>query len=173
MFNKILVALDDSVIGEQVLERAISLSKVLGANLMLLHVTAPIFDPYPVPPRETVGEVDLPLHMTSIGAYIENLQIRNKLGLELIQTYAKQAKAALYPDSEQIPDATIQIETNHKFGTPGRTICDVAREWNADLIVVGRRGLRGIAEMVLGSVSNYVVHHAPCTVLLLNTEQPE
>ncbi|NEO65320.1 MAG: universal stress protein, partial [Moorea sp. SIO4G2] len=35
------------------------------------------------------------------------------------------------------------------------------------LIVLGRRGLGGLKEMVLGSVSNYVVHHAPCSVLVV------
>ncbi|RMG10302.1 MAG: universal stress protein, partial [Cyanobacteria bacterium J055] len=35
------------------------------------------------------------------------------------------------------------------------------------LIIVGRRGRQGIEEAVLGSVSNYVVHHAPCSVLAI------
>jgi nucleotide-binding universal stress UspA family protein len=43
----------------------------------------------------------------------------------------------------------------------------VARTWNADLIVIGRRGLRGLAEMFLGSVSNHVIHHAHCSVLVV------
>ena len=43
----------------------------------------------------------------------------------------------------------------------------LAKDWNADLIIMGRRGLTGLSEMFLGSVSNYVVHHASCSVLLI------
>jgi glycosyltransferase involved in cell wall biosynthesis len=39
--------------------------------------------------------------------------------------------------------------------------------WDADLVVMGRRGLSGIKEMFLGSVSNYIIHHVPCSVLIV------
>ncbi|WP_442949349.1 universal stress protein [Nostoc sp.] len=39
--------------------------------------------------------------------------------------------------------------------------------WGADLIVLGRRGLKGFAELLAGSVSNHVVHHSPCSVLVV------
>ena len=38
------------------------------------------------------------------------------------------------------------------------------------MIVVGSRGLKGLKEMFLGSVSNYVTHHAPCSVLIVRSE---
>ncbi|MEL6786783.1 MAG: universal stress protein, partial [Cyanobacteria bacterium J06607_15] len=50
---------------------------------------------------------------------------------------------------------------------PGRTICDRAQTWSVDLILVGSRGLTGAKEVMLGSVSNYVTHHAPCSVLIV------
>jgi nucleotide-binding universal stress UspA family protein len=53
-------------------------------------------------------------------------------------------------------------------------ICQVAKDWGAELIMVGRRGNSGLSELILGSVSNYVVHHAHCSVLivqLLDTEK--
>jgi nucleotide-binding universal stress UspA family protein len=43
----------------------------------------------------------------------------------------------------------------------------MARSWPADLIVIGRRGRTGLKEALMGSVSNYVVHHAPCTVMVV------
>lgn len=61
------------------------------------------------------------------------------------------------------------IQTKFTMGTgnPSRIICDVASNWNAELIVIGRRGMSGINELFLGSVSNYVVHHALCSVLTI------
>jgi len=60
----------------------------------------------------------------------------------------------------------IIITTEVFRGSPDRCIVERAREWNADLIVVGSHG-RGFWGRLLGSVSNGVVHHAPCTVLVV------
>ena len=48
------------------------------------------------------------------------------------------------------------------FGDPARRICDLARELNVDLIVVGSRGLSAIDRLLLGNVSAAVVQRAPC-----------
>ena len=51
-----------------------------------------------------------------------------------------------------------------RVGEPASTIVDSAREWSADLIVVGSRGLTGIKRVLLGSVALHVATHAPCSV---------
>jgi nucleotide-binding universal stress UspA family protein len=51
-------------------------------------------------------------------------------------------------------------------GDPGKVLIAEAEEWGADLIVVGTRGQNAVARALLGSVSTYVVHHAPCDVLV-------
>jgi nucleotide-binding universal stress UspA family protein len=55
------------------------------------------------------------------------------------------------------------ISTDHclVYGDPEKQICQIANEWQADTIVIGRRGYLGLKELWLGSVSNYVLHHAP------------
>ncbi|MHC5743836.1 MAG: universal stress protein [Nostoc sp.] len=59
-------------------------------------------------------------------------------------------------------------ESSYQTGDPGTNICDLARSWGAGfLIVLGRRGLKGTAQTLAGSVSNHVVHHAPCSVLVV------
>jgi nucleotide-binding universal stress UspA family protein len=55
--------------------------------------------------------------------------------------------------------------TGNLVGNPGETICAIAQEWKADLIIIGHRGLSGVNELIKGSVSNHVFHHAPCSVL--------
>ena len=42
--------------------------------------------------------------------------------------------------------------------------------YGADLIAIGSHGRRGLNELVLGSVSNYVLHHVSCSVLLIHPE---
>jgi hypothetical protein len=62
-------------------------------------------------------------------------------------------------------DRRISADCRH----PGPTICKLAHDWPADLIVLGNRGRSGMAELLLGSVSNYVLHHAACSVLVVKT----
>ena len=59
-------------------------------------------------------------------------------------------------------DLTIQI----MHGPPEEEIVELAEEWGADLIVVGSHG-RGLIGRMLGSVSDAVVHHAPCSVMII------
>jgi nucleotide-binding universal stress UspA family protein len=64
--------------------------------------------------------------------------------------------------------AGVTAETHAKAGAAADVICEVAAEVNADLIVVGNKGMIGMRR-VLGSVPNSVAHHAPCSVLIANT----
>jgi nucleotide-binding universal stress UspA family protein len=54
-------------------------------------------------------------------------------------------------------------------GDPGEVLLEAARDFNADLIVVGSRGLTSHAHFLLGSVASSVAHHAPCDVLVAHT----
>lgn len=55
----------------------------------------------------------------------------------------------------------------HVIGVPGEAILTEAREGGYDLIVLGRRGLSPLKELFLGSVSQAVLHRAPCPVLIV------
>jgi nucleotide-binding universal stress UspA family protein len=62
-----------------------------------------------------------------------------------------------------------------EFHTPGKNdpadgIVEVATNVNADLIVVGNRGMSGMKRFVLGSVPNKISHGCPCSLLIVNTE---
>ena len=63
--------------------------------------------------------------------------------------------------------AGVQADFTEHLGDPAVDICAIAQRWNADLIVIGRRRLSRLAELLQGSVSNYVLHHAPCPVLVV------
>lgn len=52
------------------------------------------------------------------------------------------------------------------FEKPGEFICDIAKKENATFVVMGTRGLGKLRRTIMGSVSDYVVHHATCPVLV-------
>lgn len=78
------------------------------------------------------------------------------------------AESVLADHGSRARAAGIEVETHGKSGPPADVICDVASEVNADLIVVGNKGMIGMRR-VLGSVPNSVAHHAPCSVLIAFT----
>lgn len=64
--------------------------------------------------------------------------------------------------------AGVAVETHLKSDAPADSICEVATQVKADVIVVGNKGMTGLRR-VLGSVPNSVAHQAPCAVLIAFT----
>lgn len=62
---------------------------------------------------------------------------------------------------------TVNVSTEVLFGSPESRIVETAEEWQPDLIVVGSHGYSRWERLLLGSVSDSVVHHAPCSVLVV------
>ena len=58
-------------------------------------------------------------------------------------------------------------------GSPQQVIVEEAERWGADLIVMGSRGLGAWNRLLLGSVSNAVVHHAKCSVEIVRRAEPQ
>ena len=87
--------------------------------------------------------------------------------VELEKTEAfKRAKAAI-DRAEAIlhdSDAEFEITTNVVEGNPKHILLDEAEAWNPDLIVVGSHGTNGLGRFLLGSVSQAIALHAPCSV---------
>jgi nucleotide-binding universal stress UspA family protein len=63
----------------------------------------------------------------------------------------------------------VEVETHAREGDPADAILDVAEEQEADLIIVGNKGMTGAKRFLLGSVPNKVSHHAPCSVMIIRT----
>lgn len=153
MFNKILVAVDDTDDSKKVFEQAIALAELTHAKLMIIHalnVVDETFTDFPV----GVDVFSPRLSEASLQRHMELLAIQEKSGLERLKGYAERGQ-----------QKNISVEFTQITGDPGSRICALARTWEADLIVLGRRGRKGFSEFLLGSVSNYVLHHAPCSVL--------
>jgi nucleotide-binding universal stress UspA family protein len=86
--------------------------------------------------------------------------------MELEQTMAVEAQVVLDRADRQLRGGGWALQTATIQGRPASALVDEARDWGADLIIVGSRGHGRIATMVLGSVSAEVVDHAPCPVLV-------
>ncbi|MEL6438505.1 MAG: universal stress protein [Cyanobacteria bacterium J06621_8] len=156
MIDKIVAAIDYSDHSQSVFESAITMARTHKALLMLLHVVAegqPIFQllpSYSYYPMENSHDY---------GLNQQKLQYFERAGIDFLQTKAKEAEAA-----------GVAAEFTQLAGNPGRSICDLANTWSADLVLVGSRGLNGLKEIFLGSVSNYVTHHAHCPVMVIRPE---
>ncbi|MFN6515167.1 MAG: universal stress protein [Nostoc sp. CreGUA01] len=153
MFKKILVALDRSEVGQKVFDEALGLAKLTKASLMLLHVLSPEEDGSPYVPMVSNFDYYPGLNNQSFELYQKQWETFKNQGIQMLQSFCAQANTA-----------GITTEFTQNLGNPGRIICDLARSYGADLIVMGRRGRSGLTELFLGSVSNYVLHHTPCSV---------
>jgi nucleotide-binding universal stress UspA family protein len=161
MFHRILVAVDSSMDSDQVFSEALTLAKQNGANLMLLHVLSPEEEGYPTLPYSTLPGLTMgagmPLQEDTIKDYLDQVEVFKQHGMQILKSYFDKAVAE-----------GVKVEITQKLGGPGPTICDLAHTWEADLIVTGRRGRTRLSELFLGSVSNYVLHHAPCSALIVH-----
>jgi len=70
---------------------------------------------------------------------------------------------------EQAKQAGVKCEPHVVSGEASDALISVAETVDADLIVVGNRGMSGARRFVLGSVPNKVAHHAPCSILIVDT----
>jgi len=61
----------------------------------------------------------------------------------------------------------IEVETQVSVGEPDQILIDTAKDWNADLIVLGSHGRGFWGRLLLGSITDVLVHHAPCSVLVV------
>lgn len=154
---RILVALDHSTTQAIVVQKAMEMGKALHGQLMLCHCLTDI-TPAPATMMETA----------SIGVYgspythdlIERSQALRKEKHQESVSWLKSLQT-------QLAASGLTVEFDTQIGESGHYICQLANSWQADLVIVGRRGRSGLSEMLMGSVSNHVVHHAPCSVLVV------
>jgi nucleotide-binding universal stress UspA family protein len=153
VFQRVLVALDRSTQANAVFEKALSEAT---EHLMLVHALRMDAE-IPTSTFMGIGTIaDLDTYGVMKRLQQEKIQQERTRSIQWLQTYQQQAI-----------DRGIATEIVCLPGTPGSGICELARSWNADLVVMGRRGHQGLTEVVMGSVSNYVMHHASCSVLIV------
>jgi nucleotide-binding universal stress UspA family protein len=154
MFHKILVAVDEPNSGKNVFRYALDLAKAMSSSMLLMNVLNPGDKDYP----------DVAIYPAFYGYYPVSDEVFKQWQERLLE-YKQHRQEMLQALASEAEGLGVTTELSLDVGDPGRTICAVACTWGADLIIVGRRGRSGVNELLLGSVSNYVMHHAPCSVL--------
>ena len=87
-----------------------------------------------------------------------------------MQTRAEQLTAGVV---ETLRAGGLTAEAVVRDGEPRSAIVDEAKEWEADLVVLGSHGYTGLKRWLLGSVAQAVVSHAPCSVEVVRKKQTE
>jgi nucleotide-binding universal stress UspA family protein len=83
---------------------------------------------------------------------------------DVLQQQERDARQIAARAAERLTQSGFSVDTVVRQGDPRTAIVDEAAEWGADLIVVGSHGHTGLTRLLLGSVAQAVVAHAPCSV---------
>jgi nucleotide-binding universal stress UspA family protein len=146
MFRSIVVGTDGSDTATQAVRQAADLAGAVGATLEIVSAYEPV-------PAQRLRE-----------------ERRDAPGeLEWAINPREDVDATLEVAAEVARAAGVAVNTYPRQGDPADAILDVAEERDADLIVVGNKGMTGAKRFLLGSVPNKVSHHAPCSVLIIRT----
>jgi universal stress protein A len=138
--RRILAATDFSTSADLALDMAVAMARDLRAELVLLHVSAPVMV---LPP---------PFELLSMPTLFPDLPRRIE---EQLETRAAKAK-----------DVGVTCRIELRDGNPPAEIVRLAEELGVALVVVGTHGHGGLGHL-LGSVAERVVHRAPCPVLVV------
>jgi nucleotide-binding universal stress UspA family protein len=156
MLQKILIAIGDTPDSEKILEAGLMLAEKLDAQILLLHVLNPLVQHnFEVLGSPLMGGILPMIDNQSIELYLKEWQKYEKREMERLESYVQQAIAR-----------NIKAEILQNWGDSAPMICEAAKNWSADLIVMGRNQRSTLSEIFLGSTSNYVLHHSPCSVMI-------
>jgi nucleotide-binding universal stress UspA family protein len=146
MFARIVVGTDGSETAKRAVQEATELAKQTGASLYVVSA----FEP--VPSSRLRGE-----------------RLEAPRDIEHTVNPQEDVNAILAEAESDVAASGVDVRTFARQGEAANAILDVAEEENADLIVVGNKGMTGAKRFLLGSVPNQVSHHAPCSVLIIRT----
>ena len=152
MYKTIVVGTDFSESAGMAVGQAAALAKACGAKLHVITAFKPAM---------TASMAASSLEVMAYGG-VEFLQeAESKLSAEIDATLDRLAK--------ELTSDGIAVTTHAIAGDPADALIDAAEQVEADLIVIGNRGMSGVKRFVLGSVPNKIAHHAPCSVLIAHT----
>lgn len=149
MYKRILVPVDGSATAIAALVAALQLARDGGGRVLLTHVLE-----------------DLP--------FVDGYDMAGGSSGEFFKVMRDAGTKALNEALAIAQSAGVQAETKlfDRFGERlGEVVCKAAREWEADLIVLGTHGRRGIGRVLLGSGAEQIIRMAPTPVLVIRSAE--
>lgn len=147
MSKRIFVAIDDSHTSQKALDEAIQIAGALKATLCI---------------ATAIDDGPLLQHGMGLGSYIDIEKVKDEMrqsaGALLQQAAAKAAAAGCQAEQQLIDPSPRRV---------AELISEAASQWQADLIVVGTHGRRGVERMLVGSVAENLVRIATTSVMLV------
>lgn len=144
MFSRILLAVDGSEISKRAVNALKEIAEKFPTEVLILNVFEPLY-------------VSYGYHMAP--------HISETIKKEL----EEKAKRLVEETKNELLNLHLEIKNIDSLvmiGKPGEVIVDVAEKNNSDLIIIGSRGLGSVKGFLMGSVSNYVLHHSKCPLLV-------
>lgn len=144
MFGKILVPVDGSNAALKAVKYARGVAENFKSAVTLLHV------------------IEHPGYLSST---------TDNLPISVIQDMDRNGQQILAEALEIFADFDGRVSTKLEYGHAGIKITELSKENCYSLIVMGRRGLSGVKQLLMGSVSNYVLHYSQCPTLIIKGEK--
>lgn len=135
--DKVLVPVDGSDAAYGAFKEALRIARVNNAHMIIYHAVDDFI---------RYGNVEYSTHL---------FEYSREVAHENVAKYEEEAKAV-----------GVSVETKVEKGDPRRGILEEAQNAAVDLIVIGSTGKSNIERVMMGSVSEYVVRHAKCNVLI-------
>lgn len=150
MYKRILVAIDGSDTSNKALAAAIHQAKETHGCVRLVHV---------------LEELSYLTGFGQYGGYSSDLvKIMRDTGAEILEAGLALAKAAGVE-----ADSVLHDRVDERLAD---VLADEARRWNADLVVVGTHGRRGVGRILLGSGAEQIIRLSPVPVLVIRSQEP-
>jgi nucleotide-binding universal stress UspA family protein len=146
VFDRIVVGTDGSETATEAVKTAIELAKLSKGKLEIVSA----YQPIPQDRLKQEGE-----GISGDVSHVVNPREDVQFILDKAAGEAKKAK--------------VDVVTHPLEGDPADAILDVAEEIDADLVLVGNKGMTGARRFLLGSVPNKISHHSPCDVWIVKT----
>jgi nucleotide-binding universal stress UspA family protein len=127
VLQKILIATGDSPESAEIFKYGLTLAEKYGAQISILHVLSIFQNGFEAVSNPFMGGTYPMMNDLAIQQYQKELQDREQQGMEKLESYAKEATAR-----------NIKAEIYQNIGDAGRTICETAKNYSADVIVMGR-----------------------------------
>lgn len=137
MINNILIPVDGSACSDRAVAKSISIAELYNAKLNFLYVAS--------------------INQMAINSYLA----------DAVLTAVRKAGDVILNRAVNMVHGDIQYETFSEVGSPAVTIIDFEKRLQPDLIVMGSRGLGLVQGVLLGSVSQFIVEQASCSVLVV------